>query len=391
MSNLIKLKRDWEEEHPVKMKNGKTLYNLTSKPLYHYTQLSNFWNIIMSDHMYARHVRFSNDSEENKIGEEIINSILKGSKKVTPLEYYMLCFCEEPDLLSQWREYAKGGVSLKFDFSLLEYYTILNNTETTKKISEAAKSEDEKLKSMYSVPETSNRDYKEFQRVYAKPISVFYVKKGEILLFKDRYDWLTEEFRGDAEKSISKYMRMLIPYIKHEGFNEEKEARLLFEEKVGYRTFQVGYLEDEEYVKRPYIRVEFGNAEEKFCEECQIYFYNISNRKQKEIKEILKGNINITYHFFAKESLEDIDGEVVISSTKRQSEIFERVDYIVKRWNLKGANYKIWCQGHLPIREIMVGPCKNKEEVKESITQYIRGVYWLKYVDVKTSEIPYRG
>ena len=391
MSNLINLKMNWKEEHPVKMKNGKTLYNLTNKPLYHYTRLSNFWNIIMSDHMYARHVRFSNDSEENKIGKEIINSILGEEEKVTPLEYYMLCFCEEADLLSQWREYAKGGVSLKFDFSLLEYYTILNNIETTKSISEKAKSEDEKLKSMYSVPETPNRQFKDFQRVYAKPISVFYVKKGETTLFEERCKWLEEEFRGDAEKSISKYMRMLIPYIKHEGFKEEKEARILFEEREGYRPFQVGYLEDEQCVKRPYIRVEFGNAEEKFCEECQIYFLNISNVKKREIKEMLKGNTNITYHSFKKRSLKDIDGEIVISSTKRQSEIFEKVDHIVKCWNLQDANYKIWCQGHLPIREIMVGPCKDKEEVIESIANYISGVYWLKYADVKTSEIPYRG
>lgn len=380
---------NWKEEHPIKLKNGKVIYNLVNAPLYHYTSLANFWNIIRSDHMYARHVRFSNDSEEYKIGEDIIRSLLDANEKIQPMEYYMICFCEEPDLLSQWREYAKDGVSLKFDFSYSEYYTILNNEKTFRNNMETVEFL-EKDKSIYFLPESPRRRSIDFQRVYAKPVSVFYVKKGENSIFKDRYQWLQEEFLTDAELSVLKYMKMMIPYIKHEGFKEEKEARLLFEEKEYNRSLQVDYSEDVRGLKRPYIRVEFGNAEEKFKEECQICFCNIPDECKTEIKNCLKGNTLITYKVLSKKKLGNIDGEIIIGSTKIQDIIFNRIDYVIKRLNMNGGNYKIWCQGHLPIKEIMVGPSKNREEIKESILQYIGGIYWLKYVDVVISDIPYR-
>lgn len=49
--------------------------------------------------------------------------------------FYMICFCREGDLLSQWRGYARDGVCLGMDFleeagdiqSHTEMFTILNN------------------------------------------------------------------------------------------------------------------------------------------------------------------------------------------------------------------------------------------------------------------------
>ena len=51
---------------------------------------------------------------------------------------------------------------------------------------------------------------------------------------------------------------------------------------------------------------------------------------------------------------------------------------------------KIWCDGHLPIRQIIVGPSKDAELMKESIIQYKNNKYWMKSIEVKVSEIPYR-
>lgn len=31
--------------------------------------------------------------------------------------YFMVCFCEDGDLLSQWRGYAQNGVSIGMDFT----------------------------------------------------------------------------------------------------------------------------------------------------------------------------------------------------------------------------------------------------------------------------------
>ena len=47
-------------------------------------------------------------------------------------------------------------------------------------------------------------------------------------------------------------------------------------------------------------------------------------------------------------------------------------------------------KGRLPIREIIVGPGEKYEEIKESLAYYINTMYWLRYIDIKTSKIPFR-
>lgn len=384
---LNNLKYNWEGEHIIQLSKKETLYKLTNKPLFHYTTLANFWNIIDSDHLYARHVRFSNDSEENRIGEAIIRSLFTDEKKIMPKDYYMVCFCETKNLLSQWREYAKGGVCLKFDLSYCEYYTILANKRTADKNKEI-EMEDKYFMSKYFVPTAKMNGNRGFSRAYAKPISVFYVNNSDVAIFKNKYRLLKRKYDNDPERPIDKYMTMLIPYIKHIGFREEAEARLLFEVGNDSHTYQVDYLQDSLGVMKPYIRVEFGDAEEKLKDKCTIEYCGLSDEQVNEIKNRLSEFSEITYH--PKGGEKEIS-EIIIGSSKNQIELFEKVDYIVNKWNCRGSNIKVWCLGHLPIREIMVGPCQNREEIVESIGKYTKGVYWLKYVNVLPSDIPYRG
>ncbi len=93
--------------------------------LYHYAGIETIWKILETDSFLARNVRFSNDSEEYKLGEKIIKEyveekvlepglrqkIFKSIQQGVQM-FYMICFCEEGDLLSQWRGYARNGVSL---------------------------------------------------------------------------------------------------------------------------------------------------------------------------------------------------------------------------------------------------------------------------------------
>ena len=59
--------------------------------------------------------------------------------------------------------------------------------------------------------------------------------------------------------------------------------------------------------------------------------------------------------------------------------------------DLESERIKIWCEGHLPIRSIRVSPCENQEQVIRSLRHYCKHKkYWLKYVDVVGSLIPYR-
>ncbi len=118
-----------------------------TKLLYHYAGIETIWKILESDTFLARNIRFSNDSEEYKLGERMIRQYaeqifpqIQQDKFYAIIQqgiemFYMICFCREGDLLSQWRGYARDGVCLGMDFleeagdiqSHTEMFTILNN------------------------------------------------------------------------------------------------------------------------------------------------------------------------------------------------------------------------------------------------------------------------
>ena len=52
------------------------LFTLPAGPLYHYTSREVFWKIMDSEIFLARHIMFSNDYEENKIGNQKIENAL---------------------------------------------------------------------------------------------------------------------------------------------------------------------------------------------------------------------------------------------------------------------------------------------------------------------------
>lgn len=384
------LKVDWETQHYMDLPEMK-IYEAVEEAdsrfcnCFHYTSMEKFWSMVGSDLMYARNVCFSNDSEEYKLGKRIIDKLLKFSNEENQ-DLYMICFCTERDLLSQWREYGKGGVCLGFDLSGEDYYTILNNAQTEKKnTGNSAFKGFEK----YAIPEHAGYGESKCIYLYAKLLKVFYIGK-KYKKIKKKYKMIDQRLVS-SELHRDKYMRYMIPYIKHEGFREEAEARLVFNIEPENMEYQVNYLE-EDGIKKPYIKVEFGEIEEKQADDCEIIADHIEEfsaefgREIQKINKIL--NINISVRTVNKHSR----GQIIIGCSAKQKEIFERIDHLVQSWNFKKTDKKIkvWCKGHLPIREITIGPSLNKKEIKEGILHYIQNVYWLKYVDVRCTDIPYR-
>jgi hypothetical protein len=108
---------------------------ITNK-LYHYTSVQGLEGIATNANLWATDYRFLNDSREMKDGVEIIHKelalrgevVLKELAKflvehadssaeiITP---YIISFCSQHDLLSQWRAYASQseGYCVEFDFS----------------------------------------------------------------------------------------------------------------------------------------------------------------------------------------------------------------------------------------------------------------------------------
>jgi hypothetical protein len=105
-------------------------------PLYHYTDSDGLVGILSNKTLWASDVSCMNDSSEltyslqktkdrlskeasqSSIVREFLESLGFGKKlPKMPYRFYAACFCEQGDLLSQWRAYANrgGGYAIGFD------------------------------------------------------------------------------------------------------------------------------------------------------------------------------------------------------------------------------------------------------------------------------------
>lgn len=389
--------------------------------LYHYTSLEVLWKCIEGNSMYARHVRFSNDNQEYEIGEERILKFLKEKGLNAHIQdtYFMICFCEKEDLLSQWRGYAEDGVCIGFDFSYGELFnnyehkkkviskyhklTLLNSEEYAKKEEELLKDKHsnfkDNLKAQYTVKDKATT-------IISVPYKVSYICGENEEGFEDKElkfrEKLDEIYQSIEERSLQEYLLCkYIPYIKHAGFEEESEYRLLFDlhdigdmskrEKEDIWDKKITYIEKVKGVKLPNIIVRFGDMQEQ-SENCKYiilegelytprykeFFDEINNMAKENNIKIIKGEKN--------------NSDIVVSEGMNQEKISFDIETIMDKCNIKrdGNDTRIWFKGHLPIRTIMIAPGENMERIKGSIEFYKNRIYWLKYVKVSCSKIPYR-
>lgn len=384
----------WNNRHVGEYK----VYKYYDDSLYHYTTRENLWNIINSNSFYARHVRFSNDSAEYEIGKKEIEKEINGSKLSDLDDCYMVCFCKNNNILSQWREYARGGVSLQMDFRNNQIFTIKCNEETEE---QNRREREKKDQSPYFIPGGFFNDPLEYNVVYARPIAVQYIEEGKQALAKT-IEIIKEE--NDEKVLEDDCLKQLLPYIKHKGFEEEREVRLVFIVDEINAEYMVDYLADKGMM-RPYIRVEVGNAKKKQADECTIEYYKVPKGIIGKIKNMLKSGyfeiidthnktkkIKITFREIDFKRAKNDQGHIFIESCKYQKYIFQMVDKYVSAYNIYSKKkICIWCDGFLPIRGITVGPSSDAQDLSESIAHKIKKKYWMKYVDVDVSGIPYRN
>ena len=380
------------------------IFKLPDKPLYHYSSRETLWKILDSDTMLARHIMFSNDKEENKIGTSKIKAIFQKNSITADYEEllpFMICFCEEKDLLSQWRGYAKEGVAIELDFSKGLYdiskeyenefspyhcFTIMNNEE--------CKKTGQEYFNEFSVLNAGKKEQKKvFVGTVAAPYEVLY---ADAKLEDERIEkYVNKIKKARPEDAVSKAME-LIPYIKNDKFKEEKEYRLIFNMKKllqenDQQILNQKYIYIEESgVRKPNIRVRFGDqAEMENNEKIKIYYHDDGLkvplnelRKELEEKKICIESVKNETKLGTK--------EIFISSGKFQEEICALLR--TRLWQLEtyGGKEKVWCGGHLPIRRIYVGPSKDADYMASSIKEYIKTKYWLRDIEVKLSEIPLR-
>jgi len=157
-------------------------------------------------------------------------------------------------------------------------------------------------------------------------------------------------------------------------------------------------------LKNPYINICFGKKypnksgsdlekNEMIDQQCavkKIHLYNVSEQLSTLIRKRFT-----CMTIYEDDTAGEHTPQIVIGAgqDQRQWEVFEKVECVIGEAcsDEERAKIKIWCDGHLPIRNIRVSPCINQEQVIKSIKHYCKHKkYWLKYVDVIGSSIPYR-
>ncbi len=250
--------------------------------VYHYTSLGTFWNIINSNVMWATNIRHSNDSKEFNLGIEYykrhnkINSSNMDSIENT-MGVFFISFCEEKDLLSQWRGYAEKGVSIGFDFSCVETALLKNNETTMLAIKDYIKENSDEINSFIDKFGKKSQNKEKYNEVLSEflmfpeddnqSLSFRGAQINQFKLFNIKYlpgDLSVEENVTSNEKQVDEINDTLIgaaSRIKHIGFKEEKETRVLVSlpqkilfDKVHYRAA--------DDIMIPYIVLSFRNSQE---------------------------------------------------------------------------------------------------------------------------------
>lgn len=398
--------------------------------VYQYRTFSGFWAILKSDSFWATNARFSNDAEEQRFGANVlrvlgVDEATELKAKISLDENYIVCFCKEDDKLSQWRGYAlDGGCSIGFD--------LMN------------------MAVRYYCPEVQDEAKGSVTAVQLSP--VFYLdpqkKRDDASYKKICEEQLQIDGPGEDSDSQLSEIRRRVPYIKHKGFQEEDEYRLVFENHDGNLNRCIRYKDsDTSDIKIPYIVVKTKDPSLD-NRPCVVRISLNDLEKERELEAALRARLpKIEIHgchatFERQHDLPDTfcrgctmrqwkdcrnpnqrtcrfriltqnelglspDNCVFISQGNNQEEIFECVYRHVDEFNQKmlkkiggatdresskkcGDRIKVWCEGHLPIRSITVGPSKDQANIKEAISYYCKHTYWLRDVEVDVSAIPFR-
>lgn len=97
--------------------------------LYHYTDTAGLIGIIQNNKLWSTHINYLNDASELLHARTLVDTLLQQREAEAEteilreffrrarlsfdfsrtLDVFVSCFCEEGDLLSQWRGYARGG------------------------------------------------------------------------------------------------------------------------------------------------------------------------------------------------------------------------------------------------------------------------------------------
>jgi hypothetical protein len=210
---------------------------LPRRTLYHYTDVNGLSGILAANSLRASAASYLNDSSEIEYGCRILVSVLdhwvelnKGrntfavqvlnallrmfkapvSKFSRRSDIFVTCFCEEDNLLSQWRAYgAKGGYSLGFEVEGLRKGMLAPAPYNSPRLVKVVYQENVQVARIESVLAQSMT---EVERTFqAKPVSTPAVNG----------------FFADVTLAIEELLLDEVAAFKHPAFLDEREWRLI--------------------------------------------------------------------------------------------------------------------------------------------------------------------
>ena len=234
---------------------------------YHYTSFENCIKMLehtdMVFEMWASHILYLNDTEEHKNGLKLIDrkvedlllsrgdalcdwteQYLEKRSQSYSDEIYVICFCSERNLLSQWKYYGKNsGVAIEYNLNKCEYAGFF--------------------------PEFPNMYLKQYIRkaVYddmeKQGIVDEFIKKRIYSIYENTSKSEIEK-RRETKEELDKLYK-LAPLFKHNFFKEEHESRLLFmptyKEKAESAKKAICYRTSDGKII-PYMRIKIRGQEE---------------------------------------------------------------------------------------------------------------------------------
>lgn len=328
--------------------------------LYHYTSIDKLFSILDGDSFWASRSRFSNDSTEDKVmGQEWI------SEQQYYGDNYIISFCEDGDILSQWRGYCyKGGASIGLKFNSPKTYTVCKNNKLDDEIEmKAGKNVDLYMNCPLPVIYC--------QTNFSNPQGVD-VKEE----FSDKWDSIQQDYDNIT-------IADLVPYLKNSCFSDELEYRLVFDNTQGDLEEFVQFRVLDDGTRIPYLVVRYGNLLERGRLLKRKYTKEyISNMFKERIESPERYPIIIPCGADQKEICRDFSKHIY-----EHKKTMANDQNLKDRW--KNNPQIILCEGHLPIVSITVAPCLQQEHLKEVIERFCRSRYWLQNVEVNCSKIPY--
>ncbi len=201
-----------------------------SKLLYHYCSVETFFQIIKNQTLRLTNIQYMNDAEELHYGMDLLGEAEDKYKIEKKFRYamriYAMCFCEERDLLSQWRGYGDNaeGVSIGFDFSILKDTDIFKDknsgTEYFHSLQQVLYNRKKQQQQINEAIEDKNEFPNQDYRILAK-------KWGELISslkntnFKEEKEWrfisgvskIGNSNKTDKSLSFCVTNKKLVPYI----------------------------------------------------------------------------------------------------------------------------------------------------------------------------------